>query len=114
MSWLETISKKRNAEVMKWNIQLGDFVNLMTWFGDVWAEVLEVYGGSSLFIKICRNDEKYKTDMQLCSNVRKLCRKENISKIETCMKITKERTIKRIYPMNADAYGFQGDEHITE
>lgn len=114
MSWLEDEEKTREEEVKKWKIRPGDFVNLRSWFGDVWAEVEKTYDDESPFIVIYRNNDKYKTDMVLYSNIRKLCRKENISKIETCRKITKRGTIAEIYPMKPGAYNFQGDEHITE
>jgi hypothetical protein len=109
MDWLEKESKRRREIVMSWSICPGDFVNLSTWFGDVWAEVKEYCG---TFLVIYRHNGKYVTEMVDISNVRKLCRKENISKIKTCRIITSERIIKATYPMDPNAYCFQGDEHI--
>lgn len=110
MDWFEKEQKRRTKIVMSWNIRPGDLVNLSTWSGDVWAEVKEYCGP---FLVIYRRNGKYKTDMINIGNVRKLCRKENIEKIKTCRIITSERIIKATYPMNPDAYSFQGDEHIT-
>jgi hypothetical protein len=95
--------------VRSWNIQPGDFVNMVSWFGDVWAEVKKVVG---TWIVLYRHDGKYKTDMVYIGNVRKLCRKENIDKIATCRLITASGIIPATFPMNPDARTFVGDKNI--
>jgi hypothetical protein len=95
--------------VRSWNIQPGDFVNLVSWFEDVWAEVKKVVG---TWIVVYRHDGKYKTDMVYIGNVRKLCRKENVNKIATCRLITASGIIPAAFPMNTDARTFVGDKNI--
>jgi len=95
--------------VRSWNIRPGDFVNLVSWSGDVWAEVKKVVG---TWIVVYRHDGKYETDMVDIGNVRKLCRKENIDKIATCQLITEGGIIPATFPMNTDARTFAGDKNI--
>ncbi len=111
MDWIEKEQKRKTKIVMSWNILPGDFVNLSTWFGDVWAEVKEYLGS---YLVIYRYNGQYKTSLIDIGNVRKLCRKENVSKIDTCRIITSTRIIKARYPMKPEAYGFQGDENIDQ
>jgi hypothetical protein len=95
--------------VRSWNIRPGDYVNLVSWFGDVWAEVKKVVGA---WIVLYRHDGKYKTDMVSISRVRKLCRKENVDKLVTCRLITADGIIPATFPMNTNARTFVGDKNI--
>lgn len=95
--------------VRSWNIRPGDYVNLVSWFDDVWAEVKKVVGA---WIVLYRHDGKYKTDMISISSVRKLCRKENVDKLVTCRLITADCIIPAIFPMNTNARTFVGDKNI--
>lgn len=106
MKYWKDIEKK----VMSWKIEPGDFVNLWNQYGDVWSQVEENAGDLIIIYKHGGKDQK--TTTVSASSIKKLCRKENMYKIKTCYIITDKEKIKRKYPMDADAYGFQGDEHI--
>lgn len=37
------MAREQAAKIADIGIEVGDFINLDTWFGDIWAEVLSVY-----------------------------------------------------------------------
>ena len=110
MDWIEEEINRRTKIVKKWNIKTGDFINLDAWFCDVWAEVKEISGD---YIIRYRYDGKYKTDMVYMGNIKKICRRENRDKIDSCYIISADGIIEARYPINANAYSFQGDENIN-
>lgn len=111
MDWLERECKRRRKIAMSWKIEPGDFVNMSTWFGDVWAEVKSFCGDWIILYNGTTKSDV--TDMYDIGNVRKLCRKENLDKIDTCKIETRDRVIPFHYPMKHGAYSFQGDEHMV-
>jgi hypothetical protein len=112
MSWLEKECARKRAEISKWNIQEGDFINLTLNQGDVWHEVKEIVDNRWVVVYNHANSQEIKSyDI---SYVRKLCRKENVEKIRTCYVATKDRLHKRTFPMDANAYSFKGDKHISQ
>jgi hypothetical protein len=45
--WLADRNRERTEEVRKMKPKKGQFVQLDTWFGDVWAEIESVFGSDS-------------------------------------------------------------------
>lgn len=91
MSWLEE-QQRKHAEKM-WPefqaVEVGDLVQLGTWFGDVWAEIISVYKSESMGTRFASvtfviyskyGDERY-TDSTYLHNIRKFSKKQDQMKM---------------------------------
>lgn len=78
MSWLDKIDKERTEAVKKLNPKQGQFVQLTTWFGDVWAEIEGIFeGGSTSWLIVwrhqnCHIPSRQCTDWEAFYHVRKI------------------------------------------
>ena len=79
-SWLDKIYKKRDLEIKKLNIEIGDWINLDSEYGDVWHEVKQVfspddyYGSVVLYRQVDSKSEEVKTEMTYFFRIRKVCK----------------------------------------
>lgn len=84
MGWLEDRHAERTSEVHAMNPQVGQFVNLMDCFGDIWSEILHVFpprddgmGGSIVVAR--HRDGRKDTEYTFYHNVRKIANREDLT-----------------------------------
>lgn len=83
MGWLEDREKENADRINAKNPQVGDFVNLNTWFGDIWAEVLMVFppsdGGGRGSMVIAYHRDRNTTEYIFYYMVRKIVKRDTLT-----------------------------------
>jgi len=83
--FLQKSERNRAIKIMNKNPKVGEFVNLVRWYDDIWSEILYVSGSigsdvrTKILITICRkDDDKLITDSCFPYQIRNILNKQDL------------------------------------
>lgn len=76
IDYLEGLKRERRDAVRAIGIKPGDFINILSWFGDVWSQVESVYDNEERYGSVThyRNSGRHQTEILYFDNIRKVHR----------------------------------------